>query len=64
MGEWLYMCQSISHHSINHYPPSNHLSSCNHHAIIIIHHAITNQSLTIQSLITHHNHIHLQEHTN
>ena len=63
MGEWLCMCQSISHHSINH-PPSNY-PPLNHHAIIIIHHAITNQSpITTQSPITHHNHIHLQEHTN
>ena len=34
MGEWLCMCQSISHQSINHYPPSNY-PPLNHHAIIM-----------------------------
>ena len=63
MGEWLCMCQSVNPSIISSFKlsPFNHAiimqSSCNHHAV-------THQSLTIQSPITHHNHIHLQESTN
>ena len=48
MGEWLCMCQLVSHAIITNQSSiiTMQSSPCNHHTI------------------THHNHIHLQEHTN